>query len=186
MGQQESSSSTNEMADKIAANWGWFLALGAALVIFGTAAIVSPLYGTTAGARIFAWLMFFGGIATAVHAFSARGWSGVIFQVIIAIVYIAGGIWLLSQPLSGALPLTLVLIWVMLIHGLFTVLESLQIRPAEGWGWMLVSGGASVLLAIMLWMKFPSSALWAIGLLFGLSLVINGWSFVALALGARK
>ncbi|MES0385270.1 MAG: DUF308 domain-containing protein, partial [Hyphomicrobium sp.] len=168
MSQQGSSECTDEMADKIAANWGWFLALGAALVILGTAAISSPLYGTTAGARTFAWLMFFGGAATAVHALSAREWSGVIFQVIIAIVYSAGGIWLLTQPASGALPLTLVLIWVLLIHGIFTVLESAQIRPAEGWVWMLVSGVSSVLFAIMLWMKFPSSALWAIGLLFGL------------------
>ncbi len=47
---------------------------------------------------------------------------------------------------------------------------------------MLVSGVSSVLFAIMLWMKFPSSALWAIGLLFGLSLALNGWAFIALAL----
>lgn len=186
MSQQASSTSANDTANRIAANWGWFIALGAALVILGTAAISSPLYGTTAGARTFAWLMFFGGAATAVHAFGAREWSGVIFQVIIAIVYSAGGIWLLTQPASGALPLTLVLIWVLLIHGLFTVLESAEIRPAAGWVWMLVSGVSSVLIAIMLWMKFPSSALWAIGLLFGLSLVISGSSFIALALGARK
>jgi uncharacterized membrane protein HdeD (DUF308 family) len=80
----------------------------------------------------------------------------------------------------------MVLIAVLLAHGLFTAIEAFQIRPTEGWGWMLWSGVASIILGIMLWMKFPSSALWAIGLLFGLSLAINGWSFIALALGARK
>jgi uncharacterized membrane protein HdeD (DUF308 family) len=173
-------------ADKIAANWGWFLALGIVLVILGAAAIISPFYGTLAGARVFGWLMIFGGIMTAVHAFGARGWGGVILQGLIAIVWVIGGFWLLTQPLAGAITLTIVLIAVLLVQGLFSVIEAFQIRPTEGWGWMLASGVASVILGIMLWQKFPSSALWAIGLLFGLSLVFNGWSFIALALGARK
>jgi len=186
MSQQGSSTAATEMADKIAANWGWFLALGIVLIILGTAAIVSPFYGTLAGARVFGWLMFFGGVVTAVHAFSARGWGGVILQVLIAIVWIIGGIWLLTQPLAGAITLTIVLIAVLLVQGLFSAIEAFQIRPTEGWGWMLASGIASIILGIMLWMKFPSSALWAIGLLFGFGLIFNGWSFVALALAARK
>ncbi|MES0385271.1 MAG: HdeD family acid-resistance protein [Hyphomicrobium sp.] len=172
--------------EKIAANWGWFLALGIVLVILGTTAFMFPFYGTMAGARVFGWIMLASGIMTAVHAFSARGWGGVILQVLIAIVWIVGGFWLLAQPLAGAVTLTLVLIAVLFVQGLFSVIEALQLRPTEGWGWMLASGVASIILGIMLWMKFPSSALWAIGLLFGLSLAINGWSFIALALGARK
>ena len=186
MSQQGSSTSANETAERIAANWGWFLALGILLIIVGAAAIISPFYGTLAGARVFGWIMIISGIMTAVHAAGARGWGGVILQVLIAIVYIIGGIWLLAQPLAGAITLTMVLIAVLLAHGLFTVIEAFQIRPTEGWGWMLWSGIASIILGIMLWMKFPSSALWAIGLLFGLGLIFNGSSFVALALAARK
>ena len=78
----------------------------------------------------------------------------------------------------------MVLIVVLLVQGISSAIEAFQLRPTEGWGWMLASGMVSVILGIMLWQKFPSSALWAIGLLFGLSLVINGSSFVALALGA--
>ena len=181
---QLSALSADEMADKIAANWGWFLALGIALIILGAAAISSPFYATLAGARIFGWLMIFSGIVTAVHVARAQGWGGVILQVLIASVYIIGGLWLLTQPLSGALTLTMVLIAVLLVQGIFSAIEALQLRPTEGWGWMLASGMVSVILGIMLWQKFPSSALWAIGLLFGLSLMINGSSFVALALGA--
>jgi uncharacterized membrane protein HdeD (DUF308 family) len=183
---QGSSASADDTAERIAANWGWFLALGILLIIVGAAAIISPFYGTLAGARVFGWIMIISGIMTAVHAAGARGWGGVILQVLIAIVYIIGGIWLLAQPLAGAITLTIVLIAVLLVQGLFSAIEAFQIRPTEGWGWMLASGVASVILGIMLWQKFPSSALWAIGLLFGLSLVINGWSFVALALSARE
>jgi len=178
--------SAKEIAEKISANRWWFLALGIILVILGTAAFMFPLYGTLAGTRVFGWLLIFSGLVTAVHTFGARGWGGVILQVLIAIVYVIGGIWLLTQPLAGAVSLTLVLIAVLFGQGLFSAIEALQIRPTEGWGWMLASGVASIILGTMLWTKFPSSALWAIGLLFGLSLAINGWSFIALALGVRK
>jgi len=181
-----SSMSASEMADKIAKHRGWFIALGIGLILFGSFAIIAPIYGTLAGARIFGWILIASGIMAVLHAFSAKGWGGALLQVLIAIAWIIGGLWLLAQPLAGAIGLTFVLIVVLLIHGLFTIIEATQIRPTEGWGWMLASGIASMILGLMLWMKFPSSALWAIGLLFGLSLVFNGWSFIALALRPRN
>ncbi len=171
--------------DKIAANWGWFLALGIVLVILGTAAFVFPVFGTLAGTRVFGWVMLITGLVTAVHAFGAQGWGGVLLQVLIALLYLFGGFWLLTQPLSGAVTLTLVVIAVLFVHGIVSAIEALQIRPIPGWGWMLASAVASIILAILLWMQFPSSALWAIGLLFGLNLAINGWSFIVMALSAR-
>jgi len=171
--------------DKIASHRGWFIALGIVLVILGIAALLFPFYGSLAGARLFGWIMVFSGIATAVHAFSARGWGGVLLQILIAIAYVIGGVWLLAQPLAGVATLTLVLIAVLFGQGILSAIEGLQLRPADGWGWMLASGVASIILGIMLWMEFPSSAIWAIGLLFGISLVMNGWSFIILALSAR-
>ena len=172
--------------EKIAAHRGWFLALGIALVVLGTAAILFPFYGSLAGARIFGWIMLFSGIATAVHAHRASGWGLALLQALIAIAYALAGVWLLSNPLMGVATLTLVLIAVLLFQGIVAAVEAFQIRPAEGWGWMLVSGIASIVLAIMLKMEFPSSAMWAIGLLVGVSLALHGWSFVAMALGASK
>lgn len=171
--------------DQVTAKWGWFLALGIALVILGLAAIAFPLYGSLAGTRVFAWLMIFSGIVAATHAAGVRGWGGVAFQVLIAAVYIIGGLWLLTHMLPGVLTLTVVLIAVLFVQGVFSTVEAVQLRPTEGWKWMLSSGIASIILGFMLWQRFPSSALWAIGLLFGLSLVINGWSFISLALGYR-
>ncbi len=186
MSQPGSSVSADSVADKIAANWGWFLALGILLIIAGAAAIISPFYGSLAGARVFGWVLIFSGIITGMHAFSTQSWGGVILQALIAVVWIAGGAWLLTQPLAGAISLTIVLIAVLLAQGLISVVEAFQLRPTEGWGWMLWSGVASIILGVMLWMRFPSSALWAIGLMFGLGLIINGSSFIALAFSARK
>lgn len=173
-------------ADKIADHRGWFMALGIALIVLGTAALMFPVYGSLVGARIFGWIMLFSGIATAAHAFRARGWGGVLLQMLIAIAYGVGGMWLIAHPVAGVATLTLVLIAVLLVQGVLSTIEAFQVRPAKGWGWMLVSGLMSLLVALMIKLELPGSALWAIGLWLGVGLAINGWSFVALALNAPK
>jgi uncharacterized membrane protein HdeD (DUF308 family) len=37
----------------------------------------------------------------------------------------------------------------------------------------------------MIWLELPSSAAWALGLLAGISVLINGWSYIAIALAAK-
>ena len=166
-----------ERLETIAKNWIWFLLLGIALIVLGFIAIGSPYYGTVAGTRVFGWVLLFTGISAGVHAGAVRGWGGVILQLLVTLVHFAGGLWLLIEPVTGALTLTMLLIIVLFAQGLISIVEAIQVRPAPGWLWILGSGIASIVLGTMLLQKFPSSALWAIGLLFGLSLVLNGWSF---------
>ena len=61
-----------------------------------------------------------------------------------------------------------------------------QLKPAQGWYWPLVSGLISILLGIMILAKWPVSGLWVIGLFVAIELIFNGWSYVFVALAARK
>lgn len=185
MAEDKVSSEAAEQIEMISRNWGWFLALGIAMIVLGFIAIASPYLGTFAAARVFGWIMIFTAVSTAIHAATTRGWGGFFLQVLLAFLYLVAGYWLLTQPLSGAITLTVVLIAVLFVQGLLLIAEGIQIRPMNGWGWLLASGLASLLLSLMIWQRFPSSAAWALGLLFGVSLLSSGWSFVALALGSR-
>jgi uncharacterized membrane protein HdeD (DUF308 family) len=51
---------------------------------------------------------------------------------------------------------------------------------------MLTSGGVSLLLAVLLWAGFPSTALWAVGVLFGVNLLSTGVTLVALGVTSRR
>lgn len=170
-------------ADDIQGKRGWFVALGVGLIVLGLAAILAPFYGTMAGTRVFAWLLIFSAFVAAVHAVAAHTWSGAIFQALIAAAYLLVGAWLLGNWVEGILVLTMALIATLYVQGIISVLEALQLRPMQGWKRLLFSGICSIILGAMLWMRFPSSALWAIGLLFGLSLLINGAAFLSLGLG---
>ena len=50
-------------------NWGWYLALGIALVILGVTAMGSAVALTKVSVVFFGWLLIVAGVAQSVHAF---------------------------------------------------------------------------------------------------------------------
>jgi uncharacterized membrane protein HdeD (DUF308 family) len=51
---------------------------------------------------------------------------------------------------------------------------------------MLVDGIITLLLGLMIYVQWPSSTAWAIGILVGVSMIMSGISRVMLTLAARK
>ena len=58
-------------------------------------------------------------------------------------------------------------------------------QPAPNWVWLLVSGIASVILAVMIWGEFPASSAFIIGLLVGIYFIINGFSMVMISFALK-
>jgi uncharacterized membrane protein HdeD (DUF308 family) len=63
---------------------------------------------------------------------------------------------------------------------------ALRLRPAQGWGWLLFDGTLAVILAVLIWAQWPSSALWVLGLLVGINFLFTGWSLIMIAIAARS
>ena len=59
--------------DTIRPNRGWFVGLGAALVVLGVLAIFLPFAASLATTLVIGWLMLFGGLFQAYHAARNRG-----------------------------------------------------------------------------------------------------------------
>ena len=51
---------------------------------------------------------------------------------------------------------------------------------------MVAAGIIAVLVGLMILASWPFSAAWAPGTLAGISLVFSGWSYIAIALAARR
>ena len=45
---------------------------------------------------------------------------------------------------------------------------------------MVVSGGISLILGVMIYRQFPVSATWLVGVLVGIRLVFTGWTMIAM------
>ena len=87
----------------------------------------------------------------------------------------------LRYPLSGILTLTLLLAVVFLLEGILKIALSFKVKPQSNWGWLLVSGIAGIILAIIIILEFPAAAAWILGLLVGINLLISGLTLVMLA-----
>jgi uncharacterized membrane protein HdeD (DUF308 family) len=170
----------------IAEKWGWFLALGIALIVAGLAAIAFPLLGTIAVKILLGWLFLVGGVLMIMHAFQAPGWQGFLWELLVGILYAVAGAYLAFFPLTGLLTLAILLAVMFIIEGVFEVMQAFRVRPHEGWGFLLLSGIAALAVGVLITLSLPSSAEWALGLLAGINLLFSGWSYVFLALAGRR
>ena len=171
--------------ETLSRNWGWLLALGILMIILGVFAIAAPYGATLAVQFALGWVLVIGGVAEGIHAFMARGWGGFLLELLSAILYVVVGVLLLTNPVGGALALTIVLAVFLIVEGIFKIIMAMRVRDHRGWGWLLASGILSVILGALIWAEWPYSGLWVIGLLVGIQLLFTGWSLVMLALAAR-
>ena len=57
---------------------------------------------------------------------------------------------------------------------------------SAGSGWLLVDGIVTLLLAVMIWSTWPSSAAWVVGTLIGISMLFSGITRLMLSVAVRR
>jgi uncharacterized membrane protein HdeD (DUF308 family) len=177
-----------KMSAAVREHWKAFLIEGLLLVILGLAAMIVPPLAGLAVTIFLGWMFLISGVASLALTFWARQMPGFWWSLISAVLGIAAGIILLSQPVQGVLTLTIVVGAYFLAEGVATIMYSLEHRRelSERWSWMLFSGLLDILIAAMIITGLPGSAEWAIGLLVGINLVFGGATLIGMALAARK
>jgi uncharacterized membrane protein HdeD (DUF308 family) len=131
------------------------------------------------------WLLVFSGAAYLVFAWHTGSSGGLLWEVLLGIVYILVGSYLLVNPIGGLASLTLALAIYLLAKGVLEFILSFQLRPMRGSSWLLFDGIITLILAVMIWKAWPSSAEWAIGILLGISMLFSGIARLMLSLAAR-
>ena len=96
-------------AADISTKWGWFVALGIAMIALGIAAWLDVITVTIAGTIFVGASLLIGGVLQIIHAFMTKEWRGFILNLFCGILYIGGGLLIMNEPVQGALFLTLLL-----------------------------------------------------------------------------
>jgi uncharacterized membrane protein HdeD (DUF308 family) len=145
------------------------------MIILGIVAIIFPFFATITSTLVFGWIFIFAGIAQIAYAVQSKGAGQVAWKLILGLLYLLAGIFVLIDPLQGALAFTLVLGVTIFVQGIIQISLAFQMRRiSPSWGWMLVSGIAGIILGIFIWSSFPSSAVWLIGTWVGINLLFDG------------
>ena len=153
---------------------GWSIFIGIILILAGFAAILVPFAAGLAGTIVFGCLVLISGVAHWVYAWFERKAAGVLWQILIGLVYIVAGITMLLLPVNAVFALTLVLACYIAVEGVLELVFFFRLRLLRGSAWFLVDGIVSLLLSILIFVGWPSSSLWALGLLVGVSLLFSG------------
>jgi uncharacterized membrane protein HdeD (DUF308 family) len=172
--------------DEIDENRGWFIVLGVLLILAGIAALLFPLASSLAAEIMIGIAFLVAAAAQITHAFGARRLSGFLWQLLGGILFGFAGIVLLVYPLSGLVTLTLFLAVVLVVEGIFRVITAFRIRPRRGWGWILTGALLGIAAGVLIFLGFPVSAVWALGVLVGINLLFAGTSFLALAMSTPE
>jgi uncharacterized membrane protein HdeD (DUF308 family) len=167
-------------------HWGWFLALGIVFIVGGIFAIAMPAIASLAVGIAAGWAFIVVGAAQTFQAWSLRSWGGFVWQLIIGLIVLIGGIAMLINPLAAAEALALLIGFMFLLKGVMQIMFSLHYRPYVGWGWILAAGVLAIVVALMIIASWPFSGLWVPGTLAGISLIFSGWSYVMIALAGRQ
>jgi len=158
---------------------------GILMFICGILAISLPLASSIGIVILLAWLILFAGISHLIFAFHSHSVGGFLWQVLLALIYGAAGIYMLMNPLLGVLSLTLLLAVFLLVEGILELALYFRIRRVRNGGWVLFDGIVTLILGILIWTHWPSSAVWVIGTLVGISLIFSGISRFMLAMAVR-
>ena len=160
---------------------GWLYTLGIILIVVGLVAIAAPLVATLAVTLLIGWVLIVSGVLLMIHSFSSEHWGRAFLRVLGGLVYLCAGVLILVYPLGGALTLTLLLAVAFLIEGICKIAASVGNRAMPNWGWMFVSGILALIIGALVWANWPSSSLWAVGVLVGINILFRGWTVVMLA-----
>jgi uncharacterized membrane protein HdeD (DUF308 family) len=152
----------------------------------GLVATFAPFLTGISIASLVGVLLVVGGALQLVGALRGEGWRGFVWQIVLGGLSLIAGLTVFLNPLLGLVTLTLLVIAYLVASGVVEVVMGLKLRGEPNWAWTIASGVIGILLGVMLWVGFPSTALWAVGVLFGVNLLVSGVSMVALALGARS
>lgn len=164
--------------------WGWFVALGVALIILGVVCILGEMETTLITVIVLGWFLIVSGIVALLHAFRTRTWSGFFLYLLSAVLRAVTGFLLIRYPLIGAFSLTLLLASLFIVGGVFRAVGAASLRFPR-WGWTAASGVVGLLLGVLLLAQLPTSSLWFLGLAVGIDLIFEGTALVALGSALR-
>lgn len=178
--------STQSLTDEVKKRSAWSIFMGIVTAALGCFLIVYPMATAAITTVLLGWALIFVGLAQFVFALYSQTIGNFFLKVLLSLLYGICGIALAFFPIAGVAALTGVLGTLLLIQAGLLTATAFQLRPVDGWGWFLFDAATNLLLGILILAKWPSSSVWAIGTLVGVSVLMSGISRIMIATKIRS
>jgi len=178
--------STQSITDDVKKRSAWSIAMGTLTAVLGVFLVIYPFATAMITTVLLGWILVLVGIAQFVFALHTHTVGNFFLKVLLGILYAVAGIALAFLPIEGVIVLTGVLGTLLLIQAGMLTVTAFQMKPLDGWGWFLADAIASLLLGILIFVKWPNSSMWAIGTLVGVAVLVGGISRIMIAAKIRS
>jgi uncharacterized membrane protein HdeD (DUF308 family) len=158
---------------------------GVVSLLAGIVAIVLPNIASIATAIFVGWLLVLVAALYVVDAFSTPDQTRTTLRLLLAVLTFAAGVYLLVAPLDGTYTLTVILVIWFVAIGIARLVIGVTDYPTFEGIMLAVSGALALGLGLLLAMRLPDAASWAIGLVVGVDFVFTGALMIALARALR-
>jgi uncharacterized membrane protein HdeD (DUF308 family) len=168
-------------------NVGWKLLLvrGVIAILFGIMAIAWPITTAIALALLWGFWALFDGIGSLVQAFQPESRGSRIWLVVMGLIALVAAFFAIFSPAVTVVALTWILgIW-LIVRGVFEAIgafSSSLLLPR----WLLLVGAALSLILGVLFVSNPGRAAVGIAVWLGITALVWGGVFVAMALAIRR
>lgn len=166
------------------AGWGWTLAYGVVSLIAGLAAFAWPIAATFAVSLVIGTLFVVSGAFSTAAGVAGRAIEGAGYAILFGIVSIVIGLIMVFEPVTGALSITLLIVFWLAIRGGLELWWATRTKRRRGW--LIALGVINLLLAIYILATIPISALTLPGFILGISFALAGIDAIVTALNHRR
>lgn len=175
-----------KLLDGIKAHAGTAVWVGVLLILSGAISIAMPFMSGVSVMLVVGLLVIMGGVANAILAFQTGAFGRGLALFLLGLLMVLGGYVIFTRPVAALASATLLLCGYFFVSGIIEIVAAFGDRPAQGRGWLFLSGVVTLLLGVMLWRQFPVSGTYAIGTLFGIKMVFNGTWLLSAGMAVRR
>lgn len=127
------------------------------------------------------------GVIFAIESFSAPHWQGKILNLVLSILYIGAGIVTVLNPVAAAVWFTLFLAIFLAMVGILRIIMAFQIKnKTRAWLAVAFGGLLNIILGALVYMHWPESGLWVIGLFISIELILHGINAITFSTIAKE
>ncbi len=160
--------------------------VGAGVMLVGVLAMVGPQYTGFAVNMTLGILLIVAGLLRTTFAWVAVSWGDALLRFAMGVLAILAGGYMLANPATGLQALTIALAIFFAADGVSAIVFALRLPPLSGSGWMIFGGAVNILVAFLIWRQWPSSADWAIGVIIGIKLFVDGLVIAAIGMTVKN
>lgn len=165
---------------------GILIGMGVLFITLGMIGVAGQTLFSFVTINVLGAFLIFGGVVQFAHALKSKGWRSVGVQVVLAVLYIAAGVYTWAFPIPALEAITLWLAAIFFVTGFLRLISAFHHRHFREWFWLVLSSAISILMGVLIMNGYPQTSLWLPGLLIAIELLLQGWSLLFLGLAARS